>query len=334
MKYLKIVLAISALVLFSNCKTVNLRFKMFNPPAVSLPEHVKQMAVVNRTIVDSTKKDKNLIEMVVSGEAFLGDKLGAEDCIFSFSQYMNNYGPVAAVVPQKHRLYGNIGGFHTDPLDWNTVTKICRETKSGVLMSLEKFDTNSDAMIGAVTNGVNVMNSVLNGNGAQGAKDIRYHVSYGWILYDTLSKTILYYYDDVIHEIARGVPVLAPLPTEAVKNTARFIGEREASKFNSTFYWVHREYYKKGKSSDFSIGYRKAVVNDWDGAILIWKECAQSKNRKTAARSCYNIAIAYEVKGDLKESIRWAQKAYEINGASMAREYVYTLQNRINSGSR
>ncbi len=332
MKCFKIVLVFLIAVLFSNCKTANLRFKLFNPPAVSLPEHAKQMAVVNRTIVDSTKKDKNIIEMVVSGEAFLGDKLGAEDCIFSFSQYMNNYGPVAAVVPQNHRLYGNIGGFHTDPLDWNTVTKICRETKSSILMSLEKFDTNSDAMIGAVTNGVNVMNSVLNGNGAQGSKDIRYHVSYGWILYDTLSKTIIYYYDDVVHEIARGVPVLAPLPTEAVKNTARFIGEREASKFNSTFYWVHREYYKKGKSTDFRIGFRRAAVNDWDGAIAIWQECVKSPKAKTAGRACYNIAIAYEVKGDLKEALRWAKKSYSDYGTKMAQEYVYLLERRINSG--
>lgn len=332
MKYFNYLLVVSTAFVFSNCKTVNLRFKLFNPPVVSLPENVKQMAVVNRTIVDSTKKDKNIIEMVVSGEAFLGDKLGAEDCIFSFTRYMNNYGPVAAVVPDKHRLYGNIGAFNTDPLEWSTVTKICRETNSSVLMSLEKFDTNSDAMIGAINNGVNVMNSVLSGNGAQGSKDIRYHVAYGWILYDTLSKTIIYYNDDVIHEIARGLPVLAPLPTEAVKNTAVYIGEREASKFNSTFYWVHREYYKKGKSTDFTIGYRRAAVNDWDGAIMIWQECVKSKKAKTAGRACYNIAIAYEVKGDLKEAMKWAQKAYEVNGDRMAREYVYVLQNRINTG--
>lgn len=332
MKYFKFLFAACIALTFSNCKTSNLRFKLFNPPIVRLPDNVKQMAIVNRTIVDSTKKNKDIIEMVISGEAFLGDKLGAEDCIFSFQRYMNNYGPVAAVIPDKHRLYGNIGGFNTDPLEWKTVNKICRETNSSVLMSLEKFDTNSDATIAGITNGVNVVNNVLNGNGAQGSKDIRYAVAYGWVLYDTLTRTILYYNDDIVHEIARGLPILAPLPTEAVKNTAAFIGEREASKFNSTFYWVHREYYKKGKSTDFTIAYRKAVVNDWDGAIMIWQECAKSRKAKTASRACYNIAIAYEVKGDVKEALRWAQKSYEINGASMAREYVYTLQNRINSG--
>lgn len=319
---------------FTNCKTVDLRFKLYNKPLVSLPEHVKQIALVNRTIIDSTQKDKNLIEAIVTGESFLGDKQGPEDCLFSFRNYMNNYGPVSALIPDKHRLHGNIGAFKTDPLDWKLVKKICRESNSGVLMSLEKFDTNSDATIGAVTTGVNVINNAMNGgNIAAQTKDIRYNVMYGWILYDTLSQQIIHYNDETVHEIARGVPMLAPLPIEAVKNTASVIGEREAAKFCSSFYWVHRDYYKKGKSSKFKIGVRRAYVNDWDGAIEIWKETAKSDNSKTAGRSCYNIAIAYEVKGDVNEALKWARKSFSDYGTKLAHQYVYTLERRTKNGN-
>ncbi len=319
---------------FTNCKTVDLRFKLYNNPAVTLPEHVKQMVVVNRTLIDSTQKDKNLIEAIVTGESFLGDKQGPEDCIYSFRNYFNNYGPVPVVIPEKHRLYGNIGSFQSEPLDWKLVKKICRENKSSALISLEKFDTNSDATVGAVKSGVDIINNAMNGGGlSQGVKDIRYHVQYGWKLYDTLSQQIVYSDDQAVHEIARGVPMLAPLPIEAVKNTAVVIGEREASKFASTFYWVHRDYYKKGKSSKFKIGVRRAYVNDWDGAIEIWKETAKSDNSKTAGRSCYNIAIAYEVKGDVNEALKWARKSFSDYGTKLAHQYVYTLERRVNNSN-
>lgn len=328
MKRNYILIAIVAVVFFSSCKTVDLRFKLYNPPLVQLPEHVKQIAMVNRTIVDSSKKQQNIFESVITGESVFGDKVGPEDAIFSFSRYMNSYGPVTTVIPEKHRLYGNVGPFKSDPLKWETVTKICRENKTNALMSLEKFDTNSDAAVSAINTGMQVLNGNVNG-----VKDIRYHVMYGWILYDTLTKQIIHYSDEAVHEIATGVPILAPLPTQAVKNTAVHIGEREASKFISSFYWVHRDYYKKGKNAQFSVGVRRAYVNDWDGAIEIWKETAKSANRKTAGRSCYNIAIAYEVKGDLNEALKWARKSYSDYGTKLAHQYVYTLERRQNNGN-
>ncbi len=327
MKFFRSIIILSSLFFFSQCKTVDLRFKLYNQPLVKLPQNVKQIAVVNRTILDSTKKDKNIVEAVLSGEAILGDKLGAEDCIFSFTRYINNYGPVTAIVPDAHKLRGGIGFFNTDPLDWKLVSKICRENKSDALMALEKFDTNSDAAINAMVTGANIL------NGGTGTKDIRYNIVYGFILYDTLTRSIIYYNDQSINEVARGLPMLSPLPTSAVKNTAIFIGEREAGKFNSTWYWVHREYYKKPKDPDFSIGYRRAVVNDWDGAIDMWLKCAQSSSRKTAGRACYNIAIAYEVKGNLQEAFKWAQKSYSDYGTKLAKNYVYVLQRRINNGN-
>lgn len=329
-KIIQVSIVVLLTLAFTQCKTVNLRIRLTNPPMIQAPDYVKQIAVVNRTLIDSAKKDKNIIESIVTGEAILGDKIAAEDCIYSFSKYMNAYGPIPTLIPEKHRLYGNIGGFDLEPIKWETVNRICRENKSNALMSLEKFDTNSDATVGAIQNGVNIFNATINGNA--GSKDIHYNVMYRWRLYDTLAKQVIYYKDDVIHQTAHGLPLLSPLPIEAVKNTAVFLGETEANKFNSTYFWVHREYYKKGKSSDFSIGYRRAYVNDWDGAIEMWTKCLQSPNRKTAGRACYNIAIAHEVKGNLQEAMKWARKSFSDYGTPLAKDYVYVLQNRINSG--
>lgn len=329
-KILQSVVFIICTLFFTQCKTVDLRFKLFNPPLIQPPDYVRQMVVVNRTLIDSTKKDKNIIESIITGEAILGDKIAAEDCIYSFTKYLNAYGPVTAVIPEKHKLYGNIGGFDLEPIKWELVNRICRENNGSALMSLEKFDTNSDATIGAIQNGVSIFNATVNGNA--GSKDIHYNIMFRWRLYDTLAKQIIYYKDDVIHQTANGLPLLAPLPIEAVKNTAVFLGETEAAKLSSTFYWVHREYYKKGKSNDFSIGYRRAYVNDWDGAIEMWTKCLQSPNRKTAGRACYNIAIAHEVKGNLQEAMKWAQKSFSDYGTPLAKDYVYVLQRRINNG--
>ena len=50
---------------------------------------------------------------------------------------------------------------------------------------------------------------------------------------------------------------------------------------------------------------------------------------KQAGRLVYNIAVAYEVLGDLNNAKDWATKAYIEYGEKMANEYIQILNARI-----
>jgi hypothetical protein len=72
------------------------------------------------------------------------------------------------------------------------------------------------------------------------------------------------------------------------------------ARISPTWYTVHREFYKKiKKDANFATGSRRAQVNDWNGAVEAWSRAAQSRNAKVAGRAAFNLALAYEVLGDL-----------------------------------
>jgi hypothetical protein len=90
---------------------------------------------------------------------------------------------------------------------------------------------------------------------------------------------------------------------------------------------VSRKYYVRG-SENFRIARRKAQTRNWDEAGKLWYEETSNSKRKIAGRACYNMAIISEINGDLDESIKWAQKAYEEHRIKLALHYVRILENR------
>lgn len=112
-----------------------------------------------------------------------------------------------------------------------------------------------------------------------------------------------------------------------MRNNGVDIGHMYASRYFSSSYWQHREFYKKG-NSDFEKAARKAVTNDWEGAVEIWRKNTYSKDSDIAGRACYNMAVGSEVLGNIPAAKEWAQKAYVDFGVKIARDYLNVLENR------
>ncbi len=72
-----------------------------------------------------------------------------------------------------------------------------------------------------------------------------------------------------------------------------------------------------------------ADVGQWSDAIVTWKEGIGRSKSKTAGKLTYNIAVAYEVLGDLAMAKEWANKAYVNYGNKTARDYASSLNYRI-----
>jgi hypothetical protein len=101
------------------------------------------------------------------------------------------------------------------------------------------------------------------------------------------------------------------------------------ARISPTWYTVHREFYKKiKKDANFATGSRRAQVNDWNGAVEAWSRAAQSRNAKVAGRAAFNLALAYEVLGDLDNAKRWVNKSYADFGNKKARRYAGILDQR------
>ena len=92
-----------------------------------------------------------------------------------------------------------------------------------------------------------------------------------------------------------------------------------------------------------SIHMRDAAVcmreNNWDAAYKLWKEAYNgAKKKKHKMRIANNIAVYFEMKDDIAESVVWAEKAqkaaYEIDkveGRDLTQLPYYNISNFVNT---
>lgn len=97
-----------------------------------------------------------------------------------------------------------------------------------------------------------------------------------------------------------------------------------------TDFRISRTFYGKSrKAPALEQGSRYADVGEWQDAISVWKQGIKPAPTKQRGYLSHNIAIAYEVLGDLKAAKKWAQKSYVRYGNKNARSYVSLIQQRL-----
>src|SRR6185436_3940136 len=268
----------SAILFFSSCATTTMNVRVTYPPRIALPENVKNIALINRSRIDSLHKNENAIESVLTGEAIAGDMTGSEECLNAFAQAMNEWESPHAFIPVQHLLKRSTVSIQLpDPLTWATVKNICRKNQCDAIMVLETFDTNSDNVVGTVLSGITIAKS----GGYIPPKDVHYSITYSWRLYDTLSMSIPDQFSDQLHQTVGGLFPTDPIPTSAIRNAGNQIGDASASRYLPVSIWQDRDIYKKG-TDEMELAWRKAVTNDWNGAMAKWNALSNSKDSKVA----------------------------------------------------
>ncbi|MFO8235902.1 MAG: DUF6340 family protein [Bacteroidales bacterium] len=93
--------------------------------------------------------------------------------------------------------------------------------------------------------------------------------------------------------------------------------------------WVEstRTYYTRGDDA-----FRDAVElvdeNKWTEAIEKWKTNLDHSNIEIASRAAFNIAFAFEMKGDIENAIKWAERSFNIKNKERTAEYLEILKER------
>jgi hypothetical protein len=217
-------------------------------------------------------------------------------------------------------------------LTWEIVDKICKETKTDALFSLEKFDT--DSHLNYSTRKVDIKTPLGSVPGLEHQANMETLVKTGWRIYDPASKVILdeYIYNESIVFSGRGInPLLAASALvgrkDAVNQVSNKAGHGYAMRIIPYQLRVIRDYYVKG-TDNFKIARRKAQVGKWDEAGQLWEKETKNGNSRIAGRASYNMAIINEINGDLESALKWAQKSYEDTNNKLALRYVRILENR------
>ena len=331
----KFIYILSGALLLSSCSSTNLVFISVKEPApVTVPDYVKSIAIINRTMPSDKTKTLNKIHQVLSLESENLVREGSDASVNGLIDELANNNRFTNIVRVDSTDITSFGaGVFPSPLDWDQVDKICRETNTDALFSLELFDTESKLNYAATPTSINT--------GLGNIPALEHHVNMntlvktGWRMYDPSSRTILdesviskdmMFSGNDINPLAAAQAVIGK--KEAVKQVGNAAGHLYANKIDPYWIRVHREYFVRGKSGAFAIAKRKAQTGNWNEAADIWMQQTKSPNRKTAGRACYNMAIINEINGNVDAAMSWAQKAYENYRIRLGLDYTNILRHR------
>jgi hypothetical protein len=303
------------------------------PAPVSLPPYVKAAAIVNRTRVMDENKTIDAIHKAVSLESSGLQAEGAKASMSGLADELMKNNRFSMVRPLDNLNLRSFGaGIFPYALPWDTVERICRESHTDVLFSLELFDTETKVSAGTTPSTLN--NIIGNVSVLQQQVSMTTLVKTGWRIYDPAGRNILdefvlskdlVFTSKITNPLAAATGIMGR--KEAVKQAGNQAGQAYAYRILPYSMRVSRYYYVRGDGS-FKIATRMARTGNWDGAAKIWQQATTSSSRKVAGRACYNMAIISEINGDLNAAIQWAQKAYENYSNRLALSYVNVLKNR------
>jgi len=291
------------------------------------------VAIVNRSVVSKQTKVLDEIHKVISLETDDLITEGSKACVTGLNDELvanNRFENVVKLDTTELTSFG--AGVFPSALDWAQVEKICRDTKTDALFSLELFDADTKLNYFSSPGKINtIVGSIV---AAQQNVTMNTLVKTGWRIYDPADKIILdeSYISKELQFHGQGInPVVAASALigkkEAVKQAANEAGHIYVGRIDPYWIRVHREYFVRG-NSNLELAKRKAQTGNWDEAGNLWEKETSSSSYKVAGRACYNMAIINEINGDIDAAIQWAQKAYENYRVKIALSYVNILRNR------
>jgi len=297
-----------------------MNFNVIIPALIDVPDHIKVAAMIDRTLEED--ETSNVIESVLTGEMFGEDKLATQILMDGVHAMLKN----AATISLKRttEVYpggSSISAAFPDPMSWAEIDTLCEKYQVDAIVAIEKFD--SDFII---VPGVNQTATVKAG--------IR--------MYDPASKSIVDQYQ-YSHQESWGSGQLTLetaingliSKTAAIKEASYEAGIEYGRRLSPTWYRISREYYRKSKGDDvFAEGARMMEVNDWDAAKEALFQAVENGHRKTKGKAAHNMAVIFEIEGNLEDAKGWAQEAWGKYKNKDSRDYLYDLNIRIKENAR
>lgn len=322
--------------LFISCSATNkLTMSAVEPAPVYIPNEVKNVGIINRSLPSKGNDPIDKIDKILSAEGLQLDRKGAEAEISALSDALvqSDKFDEVKILDTPDEVRKGLGVLPAT-LSWDVVASICDANGIDLLFSLAFYDTETQISYSMTTmeipNPVGVKIAVP-------AHEVTLNtlIKNGWRIYDVRSRSILdeYIFHDPILSQGKGINPVKAL--EAIKNrdetvvqNSRNMGYGYGQRLLPFSTRITRDYFVKG-TDNFKIGKRRAQTGDWDGAAQLWEKELINPSPKIAGRACYNMAIINEINGDLPTAIKWASKAYADYKNKDALRYLNLLQDRV-----
>ncbi|MFY0672822.1 MAG: hypothetical protein JXQ87_05435 [Bacteroidia bacterium] len=318
---------------FMACSSPKVTFNYLLPAEVPLPNEIQTIVVVDHSAPKNMGWD--ILEGGLTGEGIGQDREGVLNLIGGIKEIgaqSNRY--ELEKEPQRYgkgKLLENI----PEPMDLALIKSIGKKHNADAVLSIDKFDSDfitTNARIKDKKDPEDTTKRIpqyqVTGIATVKAYIRVYEVKTGNIL-DEIKHTDEFRYNATANSVDAALRQLIA-KQRAVNNVSYRAGLAYGRRIAPTAVTVTRKIHKrpKNKSVPFDRAVRKAEVADWYGAIEDFKEATKGMHQ-VKGKAAYNLAVCYEVIGELENAKAWAQDAYIKYGFKDARNYQRILEQRI-----
>ncbi|NNC96054.1 MAG: hypothetical protein HKN92_10865 [Chitinophagales bacterium] len=302
----------------------DITFNVLYPAAVQVDQKIKKIALIDRSL--SSDKKSNIIEGILTGEGIGQDKLSSQIALDGMMSILQSSARYEVIRTPEVMKTNASGGQLPEPLSWQEIVRLCSKYRVDAIVSLETFD--SDYII---TPAKKIGES---GFSAKGSAVI--HL--GFRMYNPKNKSIA---DQLYYDHRMNWSATKPSITEAagalidknsaIKEVSYAAGCKYARRISPSYYKVTREYFKRGKKDDdLAEGARMMEANDWKQAITALERSILNGHKKSKGKAAHNLAVVYEIIGDLERSKKYATMAWGKYKNKPSKDYAYQITKRMN----
>jgi hypothetical protein len=312
------------LILLSGCGASRISFDVLVPAIRTVPAEIKSVTIMNRSFPEN--KEANRLEGLLTGEGLDQDTLSTQYVLRGLDESLRGSARFKVIKASELYTGSGIGTLLPEALPWETVDYLCDKYNTDALVALEAYD--SDFIITGAAIGNDLLDLQARG---------LVTVNCGFRMYYPASRSIL---DEFMfmHRMdwgTGGFSIVAAADAiinrkRAIENASLEAGSLYGNRLTPDWIYISRDYFKRGKGNfDLAEGARMMQLNDWDKAIAALERALQSNKRKVRGRAAHNLAVIYEILGDLFQAKEWTTVAWGQYRVRKSREYGYILTRRI-----
>jgi hypothetical protein len=324
----RLFLLAAAIALLGSCAPSKISFNVPAPAPVQVPAEIKTIAIIDRSL--PSDQELNQAEGILTIEGKDQDKIATQVVLDGLTRNLSGSDRFN-IIRTKEAMIGSGSGFMLPgPLEWDIVSSLCEKYEADALISLETFDSDFIITNGAIP-GKNLLEVYVRG---VAKVDCGFRLYYPYSQYGPGIIDEFLYTHSMDWE-SGGMSVAAAVNTimirdNAIKDASFGAGVAYGQRITPSWYRVSRDYFTKSKKNPYlEEGARMMQLNDWDRSITALEKAVDNGDNKSRGRAAHNLAVVYEILGDLPVAMEWATVAWGRYQEKESREYGYILSQRI-----
>lgn len=316
-----------------SCATSKISIDNLKLPEAPLSEPVKNVALINRVDINSSKTKQFVQGRVVAQynsitDIMVNETLSEMKSIFNTNQYFSAFDTSLRFIPKN-------ANFDSSPLPVRYVTRMCQTLGTDAIIVIEGYDaevdSDSDVLFSTPVERTYGTVRVPYFNGEQSVYMQMLFRAY--ICNESEGKI------DTETKIGTQVSVSATGSTPYEVNykiadannvlvqAARKLADDYSQQIAPRWKTEPRKIYSTG-TEQMKQAFIYAKGGNWSGASDIWYLLATSNNTKLASRATYNLIVASEISGDMNLAIEWAELCVNKYKMKQVESYLNNLKQR------